>query len=307
MAMAANTELFTEIDALELGANNRAWREAMKAAPYKIFAEREKYTVASWRETEGEDLQLRRAKLLARVLDNIEIKIHPFDEIAGRPTPGVIGCATSFDVCGDYIPAIWSDSDEIDATLDARVSLAPEDKDILREAARAFGKTAAPAMTYRAWENIAGSWARDAEAAKLKDPTLDSAIYGQTTSALLWEKTLSVGLRAFVSEAKEKLDGYVGSEGADARKIYFWQSAIVSLEAVIRHAHRYANLAEAQGREEMAETLRRVPEFPARNLREALQSMVICNVGKMLEHPMQNNSHWARADQYLYEYFMNDL
>jgi formate C-acetyltransferase len=201
MAMAANTELFTEIDALELGAHNRAWREA----------------------------------------------------------------------------------------------------------ARTFEKTAAPAMTYKAWESIAGSWARDAEAAKLKDPTLDSAIYGQTTSALLWKKILSVGLRAFVSEAKDKIDGYVNSEGADAGKIYFWRSAVISLEAVIRHARRYAALAEAQGREEMAETLRRVPEFPARNLREALQSMVICNVCKMLEHPMQNNSHWARADQYLYEYFMNDL
>jgi formate C-acetyltransferase len=34
--------------------------------------------------------------------------------------------------------------------------------------------------------------------------------------------------------------------------------------------------------------------------------MVICNVSKMLENPIQNNCHWGRADQYLYELFEAD-
>ena len=93
--------LLDKIEALELSENNLAWRSAMRAAGYKVYADRERWTVKSWLETAGEDIQIRRAKLLACVLDNIEIKIHDFDEIVGRPTPGVIGCATAIDTCGD--------------------------------------------------------------------------------------------------------------------------------------------------------------------------------------------------------------
>ena len=111
--------LLDKIEALELSENNLAWRSAMRAAGYKVYADRERWTVKSWLETVGEDIQIRRAKLLACVLDNIEIKIHDFDEIVGRPTPGVIGCATAIDTCGDYIPDIWSDKGSISATMDA--------------------------------------------------------------------------------------------------------------------------------------------------------------------------------------------
>ena len=35
--------------------------------------------------------------------------------------------------------------------------------------------------------------------------------------------------------------------------------------------------------------------------------MEMCSLAKVFENPMQNNSHWGRADQYLYPYFKNDL
>ena len=122
----------------------------MKAAGWRVSADRERWTVKSWRETEGEDIQIRRAKLLKCVLENIEINIHPFDEIVGRPTPWVIGCQTAIDVCGDYIPGIWEEAGSIDATLDASVNMS-KDVEILRESARLFGSTSLPAMTYKAW------------------------------------------------------------------------------------------------------------------------------------------------------------
>ena len=106
MANTIRRELLDRIDRLGLTPRNLAWRKAMKEAGWRISADRERWTVQSWRETEGEDLELRRAKLLACVLDNLTIAIHPFDEIVGRPTPWIIGCQTSFDVCGDYIPGI---------------------------------------------------------------------------------------------------------------------------------------------------------------------------------------------------------
>ena len=90
------------------------------------------------------------------------------------------------------------------------------------------------------------------------------------------------------------------------------------LNAVIRHAKRYAGLAremaacetDEKQREKLlkiADVCEYVPENPARNFHEALQSMQFCNLCKMLENPAQNNCHWGRGDQYLYRYFMQDL
>jgi len=150
MAFKVNQDLLKRIDALPLSEANQAWRKAMRASDWKIYPDRERWTVKSWLETEGEDIQICRAKLLECVLDNIQIKIHPFDEIVGRPTPGVIGCATAIDVCGDYIPDIWSDKGSIAATLDATAEVDKETLEILRTSARLFGGKTFPEMSYKA-------------------------------------------------------------------------------------------------------------------------------------------------------------
>ena len=310
--------LLDRIDQLELSDRNKAWRAAMKAAGWAVSADREKWTVRSWKETEGEDLEIRRAKLLACVLDHLTIAIHPFDEIVGRPTPWVIGCQTAFDVCGDYIPGIWDDSGDFAATLDASVHIDRDGLETLRESARTFRSRDFASMTYKAWDSLVGSWVKDVEEAKLKDPTLDAAITPHSTSVLNWAKIIRVGLRGYIEECREHIRASREAMETDMNRFYFWEASIIVLEAVIRHAHRYAALAEelagkAETAEEkahyakIAETCRRVPEHPASTLREALQGMQFCNLAKMLENPMQNNAHWARADQYLYPLFMADL
>ncbi len=318
MARKVDHELLEKIEAIGLSPANEAWRKAMKASGWKIYADRERWTVKSWRETVGEDLQIRRAKLLECVLDNIEIKIHPFDEIVGRPTPGVIGCATAIDVCGDSIPDIWNDDGSISATLDATAKVDSDTIEILRESVRTFRGQTFPEMTYKAWQQLVGSWAQDAEEAKLKDPGLDAGITGQSTSTLSWSKILRVGLKGYINECQEHIDRYITERGGDVNKVYFWKSCIIVLNAVIRHAKRYAGLAremaacekDEKQREKLlkiADVCEYVPENPARNFHEALQSMQFCNLCKMLENPAQNNCHWGRGDQYLYRYFMQDL
>ncbi len=61
------TKLLEKIELIGLSPANVAWRKAMKASGWKIYADRERWTVKSWRETVGEDLQIRRANLLERV------------------------------------------------------------------------------------------------------------------------------------------------------------------------------------------------------------------------------------------------
>ncbi|MDR2354798.1 MAG: hypothetical protein LBE16_01245, partial [Clostridiales Family XIII bacterium] len=157
-----------------------------------------------------------------------------------------------------------------------------------------------------------------AEAAKLKDPSLDAAITGQSTSTLSWSKILRVGLRGYIDECERHIAEFNARGETEIDKIYFWQSGIIVLEAVIRHAKRYAALARTMADAEtdgercahllqIAAECAYVPENPARSFREALQSMQFCNLGKMLENPAQNNCHWGRADQYLYPFFTRDL
>jgi pyruvate formate-lyase/glycerol dehydratase family glycyl radical enzyme len=311
-------QLLDRIDALELGKHNKEWKQAVKAAGWKLFADREKWTVASWKETEGEDIQLRRAKLFKKILENVQIGIQDYDLLAGRLTPAVIGCMTSIDVCGNYIPDIWKDAAEVNITMNANVGLDPESIEILRNSAREFGGKTAPEMTYKAWEAVVGPWIKEVEAAKIKDPTLDSGIFGQITSVLMWEKILNKGLRSIIQEAQAHVDAFIANGGIDIDKVYFWQSSIIACEAAINHAHRYATLAremaETETRQErktellqIADACSHVPENPARTFHEALQSMAIVGVCKNYEHPMHNNPQWGRGDQYLYPYFIRDI
>ena len=111
-----------------------------------------------------------------------------------------------------------------------------------------------------------------------------------------------------MKSAREHIDAYIAQGGTDVNKVYFWKAAIICLQATIDHSRRYAALAremaaEAETEEEkarlirIAETCEYVPENPPRTLHEALQCMEMCSLAKMFENPMQNNSHWGRADR----------
>lgn len=310
--------LLEKIDRLELSERNKAWRAAMKAAPWRVYVDRERLTIESWNETVGEDLEIRIAKMLKKVMDNVPIKIHEFDEIVGRPTTGVIGCQTAINVCGDYIHDIWNDDGVIGVTLDASAVLNQEELEVLRTAVKMFDPLCMPTNTYAAWRELVGDWAEQAEAAKLKDPGLQNGITGQSTSTLDWPNILPLGLGEYIKRCREHIDAYIAAGGTDVNKVYFWRAAIICLQATIDHSHRYAKLAREMAAETedeaqrahlltIAETCEYVPENPPRSFREALQFMEMCSLAKMFENPMQNNSHWGRADQFLYPYFKSDL
>jgi formate C-acetyltransferase len=316
--MDINGELINKIDAIGLSDRILAWKKAMRAAPWRLCAEREKYAAESWRETEGEDLELRRARLIKNILDNIEIAIHDTDVIVGRPTPYVIGTCTAIDICGDYIPDLWDEDGEINLTMNADAGLDRKSLEILRESARVFAGKTAPEMTAKAWDAVYGTWPTDVTDAKIKDPTIDIGIFGQVTSVLAWKKLLSEGLGSTIREAECRIAEFRDAGDSDVDKLYFWQAAVIVCRAVIDHARRYAALARQTAakqtnhdrRNELlntAEILEHVPENPARTFQEALQAMAILNVCKLLEHPMHNNAHWGRGDQYLYPYFINDI
>ncbi|MCL2106792.1 MAG: radical SAM protein [Oscillospiraceae bacterium] len=95
-----------------------------------------------------------------------------------------------------------------------------------------------------------------------------------------------------------------------------YQGMLLALEALEAFGGRYAALlaSEAAGETEparkkelaaMAETCRRVPKYPARTYREALQSMLFLQIALCIEQ-YENAISYGRMDQILYPYYKRD-
>ena len=126
-AVKVDMDLLRQIDAVEMDDQRREWKKAVMAAPYKIHTDRQFYATESWRQTEGEDLEIRRAKLFKHVVENIKLSILPYDYIVGRMGPTVVGAYTGIDSCGDYLDGIWSDEGKVQFSLNSQSQLSPED------------------------------------------------------------------------------------------------------------------------------------------------------------------------------------
>ena len=192
------------IDRLELPDRIKQWQEVMKSSTSRIYVDRQKLAMESWRDTEGEDIEIRRAKLFKNIVENVPIKIHDFDLLVGRLTPGVVGASTAIDIVGDYIPGLWNDDGKIHISVSNNGVLSNEDLKVLRESANYFHGKTAPDQAYKMLRSLVGTWAEDYEEAKGKDPVLSSGIFPGTSASVMWKKILTKGLRGFINEAKEK-------------------------------------------------------------------------------------------------------
>ena len=135
---------------------------------------------------------------------------------------------------------------------------------------------------------------------------------GFTLACVEFERVLNEGVRALIDEAKECLANESCLHYKDYEKHEYWVSVIKVFEGFINFANRHADLAEKMAAEckdekrkaellRMAETCRRVPEFPARTFYEAVQAywftlLSVCS----------NTMSGGRPDQFLYPFYKRD-
>jgi formate C-acetyltransferase len=316
-AGAGMENLFREIDALQLNDRLLQWKEARRAAPITVCVERERLALESWQETEGEDIEIRRAKLFQKLTAGAPINILETDLIVGRLAAGMLETVTQSDLAGDYIPGLWEDADELALTMHVKGAMSRNDREVVREATRYFHKRSAPAHVLDAWHKVVGTWADDMEEGKLKDPWQSAAFFPSCVASPLWSKVLANGLRDFIGQAKAKIQWFLETKQTNIDKLYFWQASIIACEAAIAYAHRYAKLARdlaekaenpARKQEllEIARVCEWVPENPARTFHEAVQSVHFIYVCKIHEQP-QSPPVIGRADQFLWPYFQKDF
>ncbi len=157
---------------------------------------------------------------------------------------------------------------------------------------------------------------------KDKETGVSQTLYGNTSmgnfpscvlAAPLHERILKHGAQAIIDFCRKKLANPDYTKEDILDRLDFWKGIIMVYEAWIRFANRYADLAlemskketnEVRAKElaEISEICRRVPQYPARNFREAMQAFWFTWI--MMSSPTNPG---GRFDQYMYPYYKADL
>lgn len=268
----------------------------------RLDLQRSRLMTQSYKETDGQPMVLRRAKALANILNNMGIFIRDYERIVGYQTA---------DPNGIFHPI------EQNWKSPQRLANSEAGKTLLDDAGR---KQLDDLCAY--WKGKAIS---DRHQSALPEHLKKYWTYEGT---FLWsqlselgipnyEKLFKVGLNGLISEIKEKisqLDREIPGDYVEQKT--FLQSAIISLEAVINFANRYAALAIASAAkqenaarktilEEIARTCQWVPANPPRTFIEAIQFFYFIHLVRYLEYSTLGIG--VRIDQVFGPYYEKDL
>jgi pyruvate formate-lyase/glycerol dehydratase family glycyl radical enzyme len=275
----------------------------------RVCVERARLVTEVYRENEADPIVLRRAKAFAHTLDHMSIYIQEGDLIVGNQASSPQAAPIFPEYSTDWIE---KEIDEFPNRTADRFLVDPAVKRELLEDILPYwqGRTlydrAKATMPEEVWQ------AQDIGAISGRG----NITSGDGHIIVNIPQVLREGLDSFIARAQEGLRQPVND--ADSLKSRsFYQAAIITLQAAIRFAARYADLAEELAEKEndpdrradiltIAETCRQVPGKPARTFQEALQSAWFIHLLTQIE----SNGHsfsLGRLDQYAFSYFEADL
>ena len=283
--------------------------EALYAKMPVIESARAKLITESYKATEGQPVITRRAEAFAHILRNIPIIIRDNELIVGSSTIAPRGCQTFPEFSYQWL------EDELD-TVATRTAdpfyIAEETKAELREVHKYWkGKTSSElATSYMAPEAI--------KAIEHNIFTPGNYFYnGVGHVTVKYEEVLAIGYKGIIDKARAELEKCQVGDGNYARKSHFLNAVIVSCQAVIEYAERYAELASQMAAEctdpvrkqellQISENCSRVPANGATSFYEACQSFWF--VQQLLQ--VESSGHSispGRFDQYMYPYYKADI
>lgn len=298
-------------------------KQQLRVNKYPLCIEKFKIANETLIETEGMPQILRRARILANVLDRIHIFIEEGDLIAGT------GASKPFGLEIDYEYGEWT-RDEVEALKHENYTISPEEEEELYRLNEKFSGSSLNKSLVTAMGEILGEDERlwpFMKSSTVLPPWKDkrggsgggfaqSGIGlgpGFFLVAIDYEKILRCGARGIINECKKNLNELRYYETDCIDRKHFWEAVIMVYEAWIRYANRYADLAEQMAEQEANDTrkkellmigkiCRRVPEYPAESFREAIQAfwftfLLVCP---------SPTAAAGRFDQYMYPYYQKD-
>jgi len=272
----------------------------------QIDVERARYATESYRQTEGEPMVIRRAKMLLHLVRKMSITIHPGEIIVGNrsllPRMGIIAPEGAVD---------WIDKElEILPTRPQdKFNIQPEQIKELREDIFPYwrGKTLEDIVATRVPEDVVVAVGGRAFSLNQTDHAQGHILPDVET----WLRLGIGGLRAKVESARQR-----PTVQTEAQQ-HFYNATLIVLQAAREFMLRYADLARQQvanydNNERRAE-LNRIAEHcewlsenPARDFHEALQAVWFLFVILQIESNASSFSP-GRFDQYMLPYLLRDL
>ena len=263
----------------------------------------------SYRQTENEPMVIRRAKAFAHILENIPIVIRDLELIVGSTTIAPRGCQTYPEFSYEWLEAEF---DTVETRSADPFYISEKTKQELKEANAYWkGKTTS---------ELATSYMEPQTLLAMEHNMFTPGNYfynGVGHVTVKYGEVLSIGFAGIREKAEEELASLSLADGNYQKKSRFLEAVMISCNAVIAYARRYARLAlekaeickDAARKMELlqiAQNCANVPEKGASSFYEACQSFWF--VQQLLQ--MESSGHSispGRFDQYMYPYYKKDM
>ncbi len=275
----------------------------------KIEADRAVLLTESYMQTEGEPIVTRRAKAFKNIMENIPVTIRPDELIVGSATVSPRSCQVFPEFSFEWLE---SEFDTVEKRSADPFYIADSTKETLRAVYKYWkGKTTSELAT-----SLMAPETHRAMAHNVFTP--GNYFYnGVGHVTVQYDKVLAIGYRGIIAEVEAEKKNMNFGDADYCSKSALLDAIIMSCEAVITYAKRYADLArETAGREidsvrrsellRIADNCERVPEHGARSFYEACQCFWFIQMILQIESSGHSISP-GRFDQYMYPYYKADI
>lgn len=116
-----------------------------------------------------------------------------------------------------------------------------------------------------------------------------------------WMKILQFGTEGMKAQYQKALE-----TAKDEEAEHFYRGVLIALEALENWNDQHVAYLENHGKDDLAALCRRVPRYPARNFREAVQSFFMQYLAVFYENPFGGNGP-GQFDKYMWPYLKKDL
>lgn len=296
----------------EMTRGQRLWsmlRDRRDTEPVSL--ERAKLLTASYKETEGLPIPIRRAKAFEKIVTEIPIYIDEGQLLVGDSGSRPMAPEWHPEYCVDWVAKGFQSGKMAH-------KLSENDAEALREICE-YWKNKAVKESFERYKG-------EAEIKELTEMCDEGAWifcffreleFDKSWYAPDFEKVIKKGLSGILVEVEEELRATNPLDDASRDKKYFLQALAIVLRAGVQYGKRYATLARklaksAEGKrkaelESIAEVCDWVLANPARSFHEALQVIWLCHVLIFWDTGGSYAVAPGRVDQYLFPFYKRDI
>lgn len=285
----------------------RLKRTIVEAMPV-VETHRARLVTETYKATEGLTPILRRARVDENLFNNLPVVIRDEELIVGAPCENPRSSDLGIEYSYEWLLP------ELDTMQDREC-----DKFVVREKDKAIIKELGEYWKGRTMSDYACSLMSQ-ECQSCQDHAVFNVgnyLYaGVGHSVVFYEKVLKIGFAGIIQEVVEALAKVDKNKPEAIKQEQFYKALLITYTAAINYAHRYAKKAEEMAAVErdpkrrselmqIATNCYNVPEKPARNFWEALQSFWF--VHNMLD--LETNGHSYSPgpfDRYMNPFYVND-